>query len=289
MSRLDLFDSLTVKLSVNEVLPLSEIAVYTFQQYALFCWLVTHRQPTFSDGVTDSQVDDMIKNSEAGVTKLRDNGPASIYLVLRDAYTPEPQATERLILLALMAERPSMIPMIIKTFPETQDPLRLVAVLQPYTNRRLETVEDIKIPGTGVLQALASLGRVRRMQNLLLRDAVRVRYAMATIMADPHLFGTSSLTEVQAIVSGIENSIISNRALYQPLIGAIETLKINLSKVKGVLSIGAGITQDAIRRLRLLLGVLNTTDTLFDKMSTGLPSVPSPAKIMSIVAPRPIS
>lgn len=263
---------------------LSNLAAYAFQHYALFVWLVTHPQPRYLDGPTTTEITSMINEANKKVLELEDKGPSSIALALKGGYTENPlndKAVERMVLLALIAERPKLLPQIFQLFPETRDPIRLSALLRPYLDSHVERYQDsyanpgpkggsgisATLPESGILKAIAALGKVRLLQNIMLRDMIRVRYAMITIMADPYVFGTSSLGEIKSIISKIDTTLAANTALYIPLLPAINTLKSNFDEVQNVLSTGAAITQDALRRLRLLLGVLNASDSLFDKMA----------------------
>jgi hypothetical protein len=259
-----------MEVPTDGTIPLNDIAFYAFRHYALFAWLVERQQPTFPDGPTVPEVAEMVDGGNTLVSKLTKNGPSSIYLALKDGYSnPPPQVTERLILLALMAERPSLIPNIIRVFPGTRDPLLLRSVLRPYTNSDMTAYESdppISI-GDKLIRAIYEMGKIRLQQNQLLRFAVKARYGMVTVLADPSLFGTSSLGEIGDLVSRIDMLQISNPVLYSGFSNIISILKLNFEKVKGVVNVGAGITQDAVRRLRLLLNTINASDALFDKLS----------------------
>lgn len=265
-------------------MPLSDIAQYALQHYALFIWLVTHAQPDFLDGPDPGEVKAMVASGAILTSKLEKGGPSSIYLVLKDAYIADPlqqnltiRPTERLVLLALMAERPQLIRKILAIFPETGDPLRLAALLQPYTDPYLDSYAPQflraspgilgNLPNDGILTAIAALGRIRLMQNLLLRDAVKARYALDAVIVDPHIFTPNSLAEIEGLLVKIENIRLANTSLYIPTTEAISTLRANYEKVLGVVSVGAAITQDAVRRLRLILGIVNASDALFDKLA----------------------
>ncbi len=284
--QMDMYNILSIPTS--GVIILADIAGIAFQDYALFTWLVTHRQEDgYDDGPTNQEVDVMVGEGVATVSKLENNGPASIFLILQGAYTKKPlqnEATERLILLALIAERPQLVSKVLRIFPEVRDPILLTSVLQPYINHHLEQYEKNlpELQGHGIIQAIGTMAKARLMQNQILRDALRARYAMVSVMADPHVFGTSSLTDIEVLVSRVESIIAANRALYTPLLEAVARLKDNFIKVQGVVRTGAAITIDAIRRLRLVLGVMNASDTLFDRMTSGTTASPA-----SVVTPKP--
>ena len=294
--RLNLFNKLTIPTS--GVMALSEIALYALQHYAMFVWLVDHQASRFSDGLSEGEIANLVSGSETIVNDLKAKGPASIFLALNGGYKSNivttTYATHRLLLLAMLADRPALIPTILRAFPEVGDRLQLAALLQPFTDSRLDDYSkdyavppraaDAKIgavstsfspnasilsnlPKHGILRALAALGRLRIMQNLVLRNAIRVRYAMISVMADPHVFGPSSLGEMSALMAEIDNTVTSSPNLYIPIAGTIEMLKRNFEVVSGLLAQGAAISADSIRRLRLMLGVLNASDTLFDKIA----------------------
>lgn len=279
--RMDVYKSLPIPTA--GVTSLADLAEAVFQKFALFTWLVTHRAPAYPDGPTDDEADAMIEEGKKIAAQLDAQGPASMALILRGAFIQNPlrnQATERLILLAMIAERPQLITQVLRTFPEASDPILLTALLEPYVNSHLEQYVNLPQPAIkdhNMMQGIATMAKVRQLHNVLLRDAVRARYAMVSVMADPYLFGTSSLTDIAALISKIDSVVNANGALYAPLTEAISRLKINFEKVKGVVSIGAGITIDAIRRLRLALGVMSASDALFDKMTSG--SGQQPAKL----------
>lgn len=314
--RFDYYNS--IRIPTEKIIPLTEMAVYAFKHYALFTWLGTHRQPMYPDGPTDDEFDVMLQGTSKLISDLSKNGPSSIFLALQGGYNNTPgsiftMATDRLVLLALMAERPHLIPKILRTFPEATDPLRMAALLEPFTNSDLNSyaktygvVPSAKtaplpydqtasilstLPTSGPLAAIAALGRLRIMHNLVLQDAVRARYGMVAILADPHVFSPGSLNDITAMVLRAETTMLGNGALYTPLRDTIVMLKRNLEVVKSVVSQGAAITQDAIRRLRLLLGVLNASDTLFDKMTSGTaasaPGKPNLAQASSLLTALP--
>lgn len=199
-----------------------------------------------------------------------------------------------------MAERPQLIPKILRMFPETTDPLRLSALLQPWTNPHLEQYgEDYaesqsrptilsNLPPHGLLRGISSLGRLRVTQNMFLKKAIQARYGMVSIMVDPSAFGPNSLGEIIAVIHDLDSRSLSNPVLYSPYRELLATLKQNFEKVRTVVSMGAAITQDAIRRLRLLLGVTNATDALFDKLSPGLPSGASATDLRKLVTPNAV-
>lgn len=110
---------------------------------------------------------------------------------------------------------------------------------------------------------------------------------MVSVMADPATFNLSSLTEIQTLISQVEASLTSNPTLYSPFRSLIATLRLNFEKVKNAVSMGTAITQDAIRRLRILLGVVQATDTLMDKLSPSLPTAQTPKEIASAFMPKP--
>src|SRR6185437_17132284 len=112
----------------------------------------------------------------------------------------------RLLILALMADRPGLIPGILKAFPEAKDPILLAKILRPYTDANLPAYEEDYLkgtsgysgapPGNPIWDALRSLGKIRVYQNRMLRDMVTARYMMVSIIADPHVYNPSSLTEI---------------------------------------------------------------------------------------------
>lgn len=305
--RFNFYSSLTVP--TDGIMSLRDIASYALRHYALFNWLVTHRQPLYIDAPSDAEVNSMVVGADGMLSALRTGGPASVFLTLEGGYDAAPsgltQVTERLIILALMADRPALIPEILQLFPEVADPVRLGALLQPWTNANLDAYASnygisasaqkqivatrsdqtgftgirqperlspptsllANLPAYGPLRALAALGRVRVMQNLVLQDAVRARYAMVTIIADPHVFGPASLGDIMSLVTKCESALLTNKALYLPVREAVNMLRHNLDVVRSVLQQGAAVSQDAIRRLRLLLGVLTATDTQMQKIA----------------------
>lgn len=272
--RFALFNTLYVP--INRPGPLHNIAAQAFRHYALYMWLVTHRQ---EEGISDAEVDAMTTEAEGMITNLDRNGPSSVYLALKDGYTTTPststRVTERLILLALMAERPHLIPSIISAFPRGLDPIRLQKLLRPWTDPATFISQEAAIVERepldesqgSVLRSIAALGRIRVLHNIALRSAVKARYALLSIIADPYVFGEASLAEVTNLVTRCESLLIVNKSLYAPLEIPITTLRYNLNAVSGLLQRGSAISQDAIRRLRLILGVLDASDTLIAKLS----------------------
>ena len=252
-------------------------------------------QPLYPDGPTEREVDEMINDADSTIRKLATNGPSSVYLALKDGYTTRPtgistQTTERLILLALLADRMELIPKILSIFPEASDPLRLTELLVPYSNSDLDSYaktyaspESRGIPKSGILTAIAALGKLRIMHNLVLQDAVRARFGLVTIVADPFAFSPASLSEITALILKIDTTTTANRDLFIPLQEPITMLKRNYEEVKKIVQRGAVITQDAIRRLRLLLGVIDASDKLFDKMTSGNGATATPGSRKEIL------
>jgi hypothetical protein len=82
---------------------------------------------------------------------------------------------------------------------------------------------------------------------------------MIEVIADPHIYAPGSLVEISSLITKIEGEIAlsSSNDIYAPLSLALDMLKTNFQKVRGLINVGAAIRQDAIRRLKLLLGVLD--------------------------------
>lgn len=268
------------------------MAAVAYQYYAMFLWMMSRRAPLFPDGVTKEDISEIMKGVPGVLRKLEEKGPSSILLALDGGLVEDPRAfetnmsVERLILLALLAERPHLIPRIIETFP-TGDPTTLAMLLEPFLNPNLETYAarymnlDGKTPGSpatvlaqkaearDVRYGIAALGRIRIQQNLVLRNAVRARYCMVEAVTDPHVFTPASLSETESLVTLVQTALTTNPALYTPLQGVASTLKRNFELTKTTLVSNTALTEEAKRRLRLLLSTMNTVDLLFEKMTSG--------------------
>lgn len=278
--RLTLFDS--IRVPTGSSLPLSEIAVQAFKHLALYTQLIVNKHST--EGPTDEQVKKMQSSSERLIGKLRDEGPSSIYTVLKGAYTDKPlgvnEGTERLILLCLMAERPSLIPRILSEFPQVTDPITIGHLLEPYTNpdmdAYLETYATAQDPlfsslRSGIRKGIASMGKLRLQQNILLRDMIKVRYSLVNVVVDPSIFSVRSLEFLQPIIQKIKDIGATpqdqSQTIYSKFKPAAELLLADYESVLNLLKATDANIKDAVRKLNLVLSTMKQSDILFDKLS----------------------
>lgn len=281
-TRLKMFNSMSIPTGGS--VPLQEVAVSAFRYYAMFTWLVT-------SGYGNT----IIGKFKGAIANLRDNGPSSVYVTLdRGADDKSPasgmatrvNATDRLILLALIADRPELIPATLRVFPDgVSNPALLSLLLEPYTNssmippdesgtinvRRRYTGLSIQelltdkvraktpfeeavsvITKLPLYRGIAVLSRLRENQNAVLRDMIRVRFALISALADPSVFSPASLTQVDGLVARAETAVLSSPEVYSDLRPALDMLKRNLEMVRGTVTRSAVITKDAVRRLRIL-------------------------------------
>lgn len=217
--------------------------------------------------------------------------PSSILIIFpREAFTDTPiLATQRLILLALIADRAQLIPRLIQNFGLPDEPLLTTQLLEPYVNNDISQYADNYLSSsekwttvTGkdkVFSGIGAMGRLRIRQNLIIRDALRARYTLIEVIADPFTYVPDSLRETGSLITKCEISLQTEPGIYSPLKKLIDTLRRNYDIVRNHLTFGESVSQDILRKLRVLLGVFNESPSsnivLQDQFKSTTAAIPS--------------
>lgn len=191
---------------------------------------------------------------------------STLQAIMTNAFNDANNATERLVVLALLAHKPQLIPAIVERYPPSAGlSVLLSQLLEPYTNDNLDSYastfggefqQNPDFTNSDILKEIANQGVTRIKQNSLIKDLLRARYGLLIVAADGFSFTPSSLREVGSLITKCEITEKQNETDLGVLLPSIQMMRGNYDYVESMLVFKESATQDAARKLKLLLDIV---------------------------------
>jgi len=219
-----------------------------------------------------------------GILKSLEGRFSSLYFILDGAFSNDSKIIQtfpiqRLLILAILTRRLTMLPTIVKTFTNLVNPVALQRILRPYVDPAVDLYKDeyllqktdkFDVPLEQLFNnTLIELGKVRINQNIMIRNLIRVRYLLLQCIASPHLFTPASLAGVNRLLTEVRIVLKGDDTReFTPLNDILNTTAINYDRVSAILEVGNAITRESVRRLDALLTIVRKTDKILDSSSS---------------------
>jgi hypothetical protein len=242
------------------------------------------------------------------IQKVLKDKVSSLYYLLEDAFASEGLVAKtdpvpRLIILAILAKRMTMIKAVALTFSSIVNPFVLAKLLQPFTDLNIDGYKDVylsqntdmsnttkKISTSEMLDnCIRDLGKTRIKQNLMIRDLLTVRYLLIQLISSPHLFTPASLGTVNRILTETQITLKGeDTRMFTAMNNILVVMSENYNRVWATLEAGNAITREVIRRLEALLTIVKRTEMLTTPPSQPKEQAPPPViRPLSFSSPPP--
>ncbi len=209
---------------------------------------------------------------------LRDRVP-SLFFVMENAFSATTQLAEtypiqRLLILAILTKRLELVKIVIQTFPGIIDLNLINRLLQPfidpnvdsYAQQYLSLFEPKIVPTNPVERlnnAIITLGKIRIRQSIMLRKLIAARYQLVQVISSPNLFDPSSLSSVNRLLTEVRVELKGEDTReFTPFNNILNVTADNYDRVNALMEVGNLVTKQAMRRLDLLLTVVQRTASL---------------------------